>query len=46
MDILKRDVTRDLHLNEHDEVDYILHIKDQTKEKIKETLWQGLSKLE
>ena len=42
----KRDVTRDLHLNEHDEVDYILHIKDQTKEKIKETLWQGLNKLE
>ena len=42
----KRDNKRDLDLREHDEVDYILHVKDTTKENIKETLWQGLSKLE
>ena len=42
----KRDVKRDLFLAKHDDVEYLLHIKDSTKETIKETLWQGLSKLE
>ena len=41
----KRDVKRDVFLSKCDNVDYILHIRDFTKAKIKETLWQGLNKL-
>ena len=42
----KRDVKRDTFLLKQDDVEYLLHIKDSTKSKIKETLWQGLNKLE
>ena len=42
----KRDIKRDLDLSKHTEIEYILHIRDFTKEKIKESLWQGLNKLE
>ena len=41
----KRDVKRDFALVNKHEVSYILHIRDFTKEKIKETLWLGLNKL-
>ena len=41
----KRDINRDIDLNKQPGVKYILHIKDDTKEKIKEILWQGLNKL-
>ena len=41
----KRDVKRDVFLSKCDNVNYILHIRDFTKAKIKETLWQGLNKL-
>ena len=42
----KRDVKRDIVLSRNDDVVYILHIRLFTKQRIKETLWQGLSKLE
>ena len=42
----KRDVKRDIFLSGRDDGTYILHIRDFTKAKIKETLWQGLNKLE
>ena len=42
----KRDVKRDIFLSEDEEVLYILHVRETTKEKIKEILWQGLNKLE
>ena len=41
----KRDVKRDLALGKQHNVKYILHIRLFTKKKIKETLWQGLNKL-
>ena len=41
----KRDINRDIDLNKQPGVKYILHIKYDTKEKIKEILWQGLNKL-
>jgi len=41
----KRDVRRDLDLGNKHEIQYILHIRDFTKERIKETLWLGLNKL-
>tara|TARA_B100000749_G_C18124288_1_gene341152 strand:- start:64 stop:381 length:318 start_codon:yes stop_codon:yes gene_type:complete len=41
----KRDAKRDINLAEHDEVLNILHVRDATKEKIKETLWLALNKL-
>ena len=43
--LLKRDIKRDIDLVNHYEVAYILHIIDFTKERIKESLWQGLNKL-
>jgi len=42
----KRDVKRDMDLVNHYEVGYILHVRDFTKERIKEILWLGLNKLE
>ena len=41
----KRDLQRDINLVNKHEVDYILHIEHEKKDKIKETLWQGLNKL-
>ena len=41
----KRDVRRDIDLTKTYEVEYLLHIKDFTKERIKKALWQGLNKL-
>ena len=41
----KRDVKRDIALGRRDDVQYILHIRLFTKKRIKETLWQGLNKL-
>ena len=41
----KRDVKRDIVLSRNDDVVYILHIRLFTKQRIKETLWQGLNKL-
>ena len=42
----KRDVRRDVYLSKREDVKYILHIRLLTKKSIKETLWQGLNKLE
>ena len=42
----KRDVKRDIELGRNENVVYILHIRESTKEKIKETLWHGLNNLE
>lgn len=41
----KRDFQRDKILATKYEIDYILHIEHDTKDKIKETLWQGLNRL-
>ena len=41
----KRDKNRDAYLVKQFDVDYVIHIKDFTKEKIEEKLWQELSKL-
>ena len=41
----KRDKKRDAYLIEQFDVNYVLHIKEITKEKIEEKLWQELSKL-
>ena len=41
----KRDKKRDVYLIEQFDVNYVLHIKELTKEKIEEKLWQELSKL-
>ena len=41
----KRDAKRDAYLKKQFEVDDIIHIKETTKEKIEEKLWQELSKL-
>ena len=40
----KRDIKRDIFLVEQEGVDDVLHIRDVTKLKIKDTLWQELSK--
>ena len=41
----KRDMKRDFSLLNKHEVSYILHIRYFTRERIKQTLWQGLNKL-
>ena len=41
----KRDRKRDLFLLEQIEVQYIIHIKETTKAKIKDEVWQELDKL-
>ena len=41
----KRDAKRDSYLRKQFDVDDVVHIKDITKEKIEEKLWQELSKL-
>jgi len=41
----QRDIKRDMDLINQYEVAYLLHVRDFTKERIKETLWQGLNKL-
>ena len=40
----KRDIKRDIFLVEQEGVDDVLHIRAVTKQKIKDTLWQALSK--
>ena len=42
----KRDVKRDWDLVNKHAVEYILHIRDFTKERVENTLWLGLNKLE
>ena len=41
----KRDIRRDSELMDNGGVEYVLHIQEQTKEEIKDKLWQGLNKL-
>ena len=41
----KRDRKRDSYLLNQRVVEYIMHIKEYTKEKIKEQIWQELNKL-
>ena len=41
----KRDRKRDRFLSEQDGVEHIIHIKETTKVKIKDVLWQELNKL-
>ena len=41
----KRDRKRDAYLLEEGSVEYIIHIKEFTKDTIKEILWQELNKL-
>ena len=41
----KQDVKRDTILEKRDDVQYILHIRLFTQERIKEILWQELNKL-
>ena len=41
----KRDRKRDCYLSNQKGIEYILHIKEYTKEKIKEQVWQELNKL-
>ena len=42
----KNDSKRDEILLKLTEIEHIVHIRERTKEKIKEILWQGLNKLE
>ena len=42
----KRDRKRDADLLEYDEVEHVVHIKETTKTKIKEAIWQALRKLD
>ena len=42
----KRDSKRDVYITSTHNVKLLLHIKDTTKEKIKEILWQELNNLE
>ena len=42
----KNDVKRDTELLKLMEINHIIHIREKTKEKIKEILWQELNKLE
>ena len=44
--LTKRDVKRDFELGKHNNIEYILHVKDKTQERIRKTLWRALSKLE
>ena len=41
----KRDIKRDDFLSKQVGIEYILHIREFTKERIKDILWQGLNKL-
>ena len=41
----KRDIRRDQDLVDNYGIDHVLHIKETTREEIKEILWQGLNKL-
>ena len=41
----KRDTKRDLFIAREYGIDYLLHIRDFTKERIKDALWRGLNKL-
>ena len=41
----KRDKKRDGDLLSHEEIEYIIHIKEKTLENIKEKLWLELTKL-
>jgi len=41
----KRDIRRDSELMDNGGVEYVLHIQEQTKEEIKDKLWQVLNKL-
>jgi len=41
----KRDKKRDGDLLSHDDIEYIIHIKEKTLENIKEKLWLELTKL-
>ena len=42
----KRDSKRDVYITSTHNVKLLLHIKDTTKEKIKDILWQELNNLE
>ena len=42
--LTKRDVKRDIYLGKQDGIDYILHIKERTKEGIRDILWRGLNR--
>ena len=42
----KNDLKRDNGLLKLEEIEYIIHIRENKKEKIKEILWQELNKLE
>lgn len=42
----KSDSKRDVYITSTHNVKYVLHIKDTTKEKIKDILWQELNNLE
>jgi len=42
----KSDSKRDVYITSSYNVKYLLHIKDTTKEKIKDILWQELNNLE
>ena len=44
--LAKRDAKRDIYLGREDNIEYILHVKAFTKERIRETLWRALNKLE
>lgn len=41
----KRDIKRDFDLEQQDNIEYILHVKEQTQERIRQTLWRALNKL-
>ena len=43
--LAKRDAKRDEYLGNHKDVDIIVHIKEKTKETIKERVWQELNRL-
>ena len=42
----EKDRKRDADLLEYDEVEHVVHIKETTKTKIKEAIWQALRKLD
>ena len=44
--LAKRDIKRDFELGKQNNIEYILHVKDKTQERIKQTLWRALNKLE
>ena len=41
----KRDIRRDQDLVDNYGIDHVLHIKETTREEIRDILWQGLNKL-